>query len=170
MKRLLLAAVLTLAMGIGASVAARACEIAPPQGDVVLTVTGAIGACTKDQVAEFDMAALEALPRTEVKTANPWEKGPVSYQGVKLSDLLATVKASGETAVFAALNDYASDIPVADLKKYTIILAYKREGEYMSVRDKGPLWVIFPFTDNPELSTEIRYAQSVWQVARLTIK
>lgn len=168
MKSLLLAAVLLL--GLGAAAPVRACDLAPPKSDVVLTVSGAIGACTKDGAAEFDMEALEALPKTEVKTANPWEKGAVSYQGVRLSDLLATVKASGETAVFAALNDYASDIPVADLKKYTIILAYKREGEYMSVRDKGPLWVIFPFTDNPELTTEIRYAQSVWQVARLTIK
>lgn len=166
MKRLLLAAVLLL----GLEAPALSCDLTPPVDDVVLTVSGAIGACTRDQVAEFDLKALEALPKTEVKTANPWEAGVVSYQGVKLADLLDVVKARGDTAVFAALNDYASGIPVTDLKKYTIILAYKREGEYMSVRDKGPLWVIFPFTDNPELSTEIRYAQSVWQVARLTIK
>ena len=168
MKSLLLAAVLLL--GLGASASVRACDLPPPKEDVILTVSGAIGGCTRDGVAEFDLKALEALPVTEVKTANPWEKGEVSYQGVRLSVLADTVKASGETAVFSALNDYSSDIPVSDLKKYTIILAYKREGEYMSVRDKGPLWVIFPFTDSPELSTETRYAQSVWQVARLTIK
>ena len=41
---------------------------------------------------------------------------------------------------------------------------------YLPVRDKGPFFVVFPFTDVPELATEERYAQSVWQVNQITVK
>ena len=51
-----------------------------------------------------------------------------------------------------------------------VILADKRDGVDLPVRDKGPFFVVFPFTEVPELATEARYAQSVWQVNRITVK
>ena len=56
------------------------------------------------------------------------------------------------------------------MKKYDVILAYKRDGADLSVRDKGPYFVVFPFTDVPELANEGRFAQSVWQVNHITVK
>jgi hypothetical protein len=48
------------------------------------------------------------------------------------------------------------------------ILAYRMNGAELSVRDKGPLWIMFPFDDKPELKSELIYSQSVWQLRKMT--
>ena len=46
----------------------------------------------------------------------------------------------------------------------------KRNGEYMPIRDKGPLFIIYPYDGNPELKNQKYYSRSVWQVARIDVK
>lgn len=152
------------------STAASACNLPQPAGEVVLTIEGMIDECNDGLEVRLDRAMLEALPHKVIKTENPWDSGAVTYEGVLLRDLLNYVKADGKTLSFVALNDYRADMPAEDARKYDVILAYKRNGEELSVRDKGPFFVVFPFTDVPELATEDRYAQSVWQVNRITVK
>ncbi|VTR27376.1 Uncharacterised protein [Serratia fonticola] len=43
-----------------------------------------------------------------------------------------------------ALNDYYIDVPISDVAKYNMILAYKMGGEMLKVRDFGPLFLIYP--------------------------
>lgn len=163
-----LAAVLLAQLLLGGS--ALACSIAPPKGDVLLTVEGMINECNDGLEVHLDKAMIEALPKTEIRTENPWDHGVSTYQGVLLRDLLKYVAADGKVLTISALNDYRADLKITDVNKYDVILAYKREGVDLPVRDKGPLFVVFPFTDVPELATEARYAQSVWQVNQITVK
>lgn len=148
----------------------HACTIPQPKGDVILTVQGMINECNTGLEVHFDRALIESLPLTAIKTNNPWEHGAVTYQGVLMRDLLKYVGADGTTATISALNDYRADLTLADMQAYDVILAYKREGEDLSVREKGPFFVVFPFSDVPALATESRYAQSVWQVNQITVK
>jgi hypothetical protein len=150
--------------------AASACHLERPEMPVILTIDGLITGCNAGLEAHFDIAMLEAMPKTVVKTSNPWEPGEATYEGVLLSDLMIAVEASGTVLTIAALNDYRADIPVADLAPTGAILAYKRNGAYMPVREKGPLFVVFPFSTHPTLAVEARFGQSVWQVARITVK
>jgi hypothetical protein len=69
-----------------------------------------------------------------------------------------------------ALNDYTSEVPIEDFARYHTILALKRDGEYMPVRDKGPLFIVYPYDSNPELKSQKFYSRSVWQVTRLVVK
>ena len=39
----------------------------------------------------------------------------------------------------------------------------------MSVRDKGPLFVIYPFDEAPELNNETYYGRSAWQVKSIEV-
>ena len=128
-----------------------------PKAAVILTVEGQIRDCNSGLEAQFDLAMLEALPKRQVKTQNPWEAGVATYEGVLLRDLLDTVEANGTVLRIAALNDYRADIDVADTQSIDVILAYKRNGEYMPVREKGPLFVVFPFSDEPSLAVKQRY-------------
>lgn len=168
MKNVLAAACVLAQLMIGG--AAAACSIAQPKGEAILAVDGMINDCNEGLEVHLDRALLESLPRTEISTENPWEHGRVTYQGVLLSDLLKLVKADGKTLTISALNDYRADLSIEDAQRYRIILAYQREGVDIPVRDKGPLFVVFPFSDQPDLATEARYAQSVWQVNRITVK
>jgi hypothetical protein len=146
------------------------CPAEQPKGAVVLVVDGLIQGCESSFEVKFDLPMLEALPKTVVKTENPWDPGMSTYEGVLLRDLVRFVNASGTVLSFTALNDYRTDIDVSDTQSINVILAYKRNGEFMPVRDKGPLFVVFPFSDDPSLAVEARYAQSIWQVARMTVK
>ena len=48
------------------------------------------------------------------------------------------------------------------------IIAYRMNGAEISVRDKGPLWIMFPFDQKPQLKAETIYSQSVWQLRKMT--
>jgi hypothetical protein len=61
-------------------------------------------------------------------------------------------------------------MPMEDVRKFGVILALKRDGEYMTVRDKGPLFIVYPFDSDPELKVQKYYSRSVWQVARIEVK
>lgn len=52
-------------------------------------------------------------------------------------------------------------IPIADFEKLNVILAYRRDGKAMPVRDKGPLWIMYPFDDNPAIKTDLYFALRV---------
>lgn len=147
-----------------------ASTVAEPQGKIILTVTGTATSLSHGSVFKFDMALLENLPRHVVKTANPWRDEVSVYEGVLLRDLLYAVGTTGSVMNVRALDDYHEDIEIADVQSIDVILAYKRDGLYMPVRDKGPLFVVFPFTDDPSLLTAARRSQSVWQVNRIVIK
>jgi hypothetical protein len=92
------------------------------------------------------------------------------FEGVPMAKLMEQVGASGQKVVAVALNDYGSEIPIEDFERYGVIIALKRDGEYMPVRDKGPLFIVYPFDSNPELKSQKYYSRSVWQIARLEVK
>ena len=50
------------------------------------------------------------------------------------------------------------------------MIAYERNGAVMSVRDKGPLWIVYPYDSNPDYQTEEIYARSIWQLEKITVK
>lgn len=155
---------------IGIMGAAYAASLPTPSERPVLTISGKISVTNKDNTAQFDRAMLEALGMVTIETTTPWYEGKVKFEGVPLDKLMKRVGASGERVIVVALNDYSTEIPMADFAKFNVILAIKRNGEYMPVRDKGPLFIIYPFDSNPDLQTQTYYARSAWQVARIDVR
>lgn len=148
---------------------AVAAPLAKPVGDVVLSIDGAVAATNADGKAEFDMALIEQLPKVEIATRTPWTEGASRFAGVRLSDLLAAAGANGKQLTAIALNDYAVTMPIDEAIAADAFIAYALNGEAMSPREKGPLWVMFPFDDRPELKTEVTYSRCIWQLVHLTV-
>jgi len=86
--------------------------------------------------------------------------------------VLAYVGAGGATMLrTVALNDYAVNVPVTDALDYDVILAMSMNGETLRVRDRGPLWIIYPWTEEyPELRNEIYHGRSIWQLKGIIVK
>ena len=167
--RLCLIVVLSLAATI-ASPSVQAGSLPPPAGEVILTVDGAITNTTDGKQAQFDLAALEAIGLATVETSTPWTDGVVRYEGVLARDLMKQVGATGSKLVATALNDYLAEIPLSDLTAYSVILAIKADGEYLPVRDKGPIFVVYPLNFDPGLHNNTIYSRCVWQLAKLTVQ
>jgi len=149
---------------------AGAGSLPEPAEKPILTVTGKISATNKDGAAQFDRAMLEALGETSFSTSTPWYQEPVKFEGVAIAKLLDAVGATGDRIVSIALNDYSAEMPIEDARKFGVILALKRDGEYMTVRDKGPIFIVYPFDSDPDLKAQKYYSRSVWQVARIEVK
>jgi hypothetical protein len=136
-------------------------------GNVILTIDGDIaGQAPMDMTLED----IEALGTATVVTKTPWHEEAVTFEGVSLASLLEKAGAKGKTLSVFALNNYRSEMPVSDIGEHGVILAYKQNGEYMPVSDKGPLFIVYPFDADPALNNEVYYARSAWQVRSITVE
>ena len=152
-----------------AALPARALDA--PLGKVVLTVSGSLANPNDSGSASFDLALLQTLPQTSFTTRTPWYAQPRKFTGVPLRDLLAAVGAPPGAALRGvALNDYRVEIPTEDVVRHGAMLAYLLDDKPMSVRDKGPLVIIYPFDDKPELRSAIHYSRAIWQLRSLEVR
>lgn len=157
-------AVLLLAMsGLCAQVALA--QAASSDQAVILTVDGAVKAKTN-----FTLAQLEALGMATIKTSSPWYDGVQTFEGVPMTAIMKAVGATGTTANVIALNRYQMAVPISDFATYGVILATRHNGQPMAVREKGPLFVMYPFDDKPDLKNDTYYGRAVWQVRTITVE
>lgn len=154
------------AMAFGTSVTA----LEPAEGPIMLTVTGAITQTNADHAATLDLALLAAMGSVVVETSTIWTDGVQTFEGVELATLLAALGAEGTVLRAIAHNDYAVDIPVSDAVAGGPVVAYLRNGAPMSMREKGPLWVIYPFDSSPAYQSELIYSRSIWQLDRIEVQ
>jgi hypothetical protein len=163
-------ALLFAAYCLTAAPPAPAASLPQPTGKPILTVTGKITVTNGDGKAVFDREMIEALGETAFSTSSPWYNGPHRFEGALLARLLDAVGSAGDRLIVTALNDYVTEIPVSDARKFGVILALKRDGQYMPISDKGPIFIIYPFDSNSELKAQTYYKRSAWQVSRIEVK
>jgi hypothetical protein len=80
------------------------------------------------------------------------------------------VGATGTVLLALARNEYSVEIPVELVRRYPVILAMSMDGEQLRLRDKGPLWVVMPWSDYPELDGEESRYWSVWQLRSIDVR
>lgn len=136
---------------------------------VVLTVTGRIAAPDGATSVDYTMTQLEQLGLQTVVTTTPWTDGPVTFEGVPATTLMTAVGASGQTVRAIALNDYVADIPVSDFARHQVLLALRANGAPMQIRDKGPIWIIYPDYAADHARPIVR-DRMVWQLRRLDVR
>jgi hypothetical protein len=145
--------------------------IPEPDGPTVLRVAGRVDASEGGMVA-FDLPTLERLGVVRFTTATNWTEGKIVFEGVLLSRLLDVVGAEADATrlILTALNDYSIPMPIADAREWPVILAFKENGAYMSLRERGPLWVVYPQHAYPELGSREYLSRWVWQLAKITVE
>ena len=151
------------------SLQASQAEIFPaPNGKVLLTVSGNITNTNVNDTAQLDMDFIKNLPVHASKTYTSWTEGEVTFEGFLLSDLIKKLGAKGTSIYATAINDYEIEIPFSDAKQYPVLIAYKKEGEYMTVRNKGPLWVIYLERTPGEM--RLHNDKMIWQLVKMTFR
>lgn len=140
-----------------------------PQGEVLLTVLGAISAENAENRVVFDRAMLEALDWVEIETHTSFTDGLQSFAGPTLASVLDAVGADGNVLQATAVNDYTVEIPVAHARAHDVVLAMDMNGVPMRVRDKGPIWVVYPLsrTDAEKRPFD---DQMIWQLVQIRVE
>ena len=141
-----------------------------PKGKVILSITGSIQFKNAGDRADFDMDMLAALPQHSFTTSNPWFKEAKKFTGPLLRDVLAAAGAQGSSLKAVALNDFKVDIPVSDTRQFPMVLARLMDDKPMPIREKGPLFIIYPFDTHTELHSARYYSRSAWQLRTLEVQ
>lgn len=139
------------------------------QADPLLTVIGLDGISrplSEQDVADFDWHQIETHTR--------WTEGLRRFRGPLLRDVLTANRDTRDVLYdlqldLFALNDFSVQIPASDAWDYDVILAREMDGQMMRVRDKGPLWLVYPRDKDPDLQNALIDERWVWQLARITV-
>lgn len=159
MRRLLLIILSVLALPAHADV-----DLPKTVEDPILTIQVA------QDSYQLDYATLETLPEHRFTTTTIWTDGPQEFVGVKVADLLNQLMSDAKQVSLTAANGYQIDVPADHYHEVDAIIAYLRNGEQMTLRDKGPLWIVYPYDSHPRYKSEIMFANSIWQLERIDLK
>lgn len=160
----------TLCVGVFLSVFTMPLLAQNPVGQPILTLTGKLAVTNQGETWVFDREMLDALPQVKIITQTPWYDDISEFEGPLASAILDAVGADfTENLRVTALNDYSAVVPASDFADHGVILAMKRNGESLRVRDKGPLFIIYPFDSDPSLNSEVYYNRSVWQIKSIEL-
>lgn len=149
-------------MVVAVSLIVGVCTSAQAQ-DIILTVKH------DGEMQQFDRAALEALGTETFETATIWTDGKQVFEGVSLARLAEKIGAQSGTFLATAINDYTVEIPFSDAMQGGPIIAMTLNGAEMSVRDKGPLWIVYPYDASADFRSEVVFSRSIWQLDRIEV-
>jgi hypothetical protein len=140
-----------------------------PEGPVMLTVYGKVRDTNRGSTAVFDLAMLEHLPQASFIAHTPWYPQAHKFSGPLLRDVVAAAGGYGSQLRAVALNDYRVDLPLADAQHYDLLLARLLDDKPMAVRDKGPLFIIYPFDQHAELRNSVYHSRCAWQLKAIEL-
>ncbi|WP_199639550.1 oxidoreductase [Serratia sp. PAMC26656] len=118
---------------------------------------------------KITLQALEAMPSSSIKTSTNFTPEAV-FTGVEFTSLAKEYGLTGNNVRAFAWDDYSYSMPAAELSKYKVIIAYKKNGELMDVSELGPFAIIYPRDSYPELNNIDVNAKTVWQIKMLEVK
>lgn len=159
----------------------------PLAGILLMLVTGFAQACTEPvilsvygdiqrddkpyQRLDFTLSELQALTQADVTTAHPWNTQAQHYRGIDLTALLEQLFVNQQirSLNLEGLNGFSMALEWTKINKYSPILAWQENGQLMSRRNKGPLWLMLPFDQVPELKQADFLHYMVWQLRTIRV-
>ena len=120
-------------------------------------------AVTRDLVRKVGLHGYKAvLPGGD--GASQMVRGPL------MRDLIAASGLTGTKIWVKALDGYEMDVPMEELKQVDVLAVTEVDGKPLTVRDRGPSWLVYPTVDRPDLRDPIHEARSVWQIKELVVE
>ncbi len=121
--------------------------------------------------ARLSEADLLALPQVTIRTRTDYTDGVVEFIGPLARDAVAFIEIGTATTVhLVAANDYAIDITLSELFDYDVILAMQANGERLTMRDKGPIWIMYPLDDHEEMQDPVFNNRLIWQLTVMELR
>lgn len=118
----------------------------------------------------FSRRDLEALDWSTIVTSNEFIDGVSEFRGPPAHAVLSQIGHAGASRVrLTSASDFFVDVDVAELEEFGAILAMERDGEPLSLRDQGPIWLMYPLDDHPELQDSRFNSRLVWHLTRIEL-
>jgi hypothetical protein len=124
------------------------------------------GQTTTGKPVQLNWSQLEALATTSITTKEPHNttdpNAILDFRGIAVSTLLDKfgVAPNVTEVTFVARDAFRSTVSIADLRQYPIIIALARNNKRIPRSDGGPLYLVFPYTQFPQLQP--KYPDRYW--------
>lgn len=116
----------------------------------------------------FSEAQLAALPQKTFKTKHTWAAEAQEFSGPLLADVLKQVCPSARNIYLRSLDQYSIMVDFPKIVKYEPILALRINGKPLTIREKGPIWLIIN-TDGFKIPPRSLDNMFVWQLYYIRI-
>lgn len=113
--------------------------------------------------------ALSALPQIAFATSTIWTTGEIRFSGPALAAVLQAGGAGTGDLMLHATNDYNVKMPRDMIEAEAPIIATRIGGQPISLRDKGPFWVVFPYDTQARFRSDLALMVSVWQLIEISV-
>ncbi|KQA99694.1 oxidoreductase [Vibrio metoecus] len=123
----------------------------------------------QDQTVSATYQELLARSDLTIVTETPWTQGSTEFKGISAQAILAWMGVKQADLKVIALNKYWAVIPYSDIEKYNPVFAIQKNGKPMAIRDRGPVWSIYPLSSSGELNNEVLHSRMVWQISHIEI-
>lgn len=99
---------------------------------------------------------------------NPWEKKSDHYEGVLLDTFAKHFGGKDLNALrLIAIDDYEVRFEKDYFQRERILLVAKVNGEYISIKEKGPMRIIFVDYDKRKKEYELNLPQWMWMITKI---
>lgn len=125
-----------------------------------------------EKVVEIPLSRIDTLPQIEYVAILPGlDDKPHRARGPLLKDVLELSGFSGKTLLAVGFDRYEAEIPAGDMNDYRVLAAREVDGTVLTLRNKGPLWIVYPSEAHPHLQLNPIYeARSVWQLKEINVR
>lgn len=134
--------------------------------ETLLTISGELDDAATVSLSDAD---LTALPTIEFETGTIWSEGVKTFSGPSLKSVLEHAGAGSGDLLLVAANDYKVSLPRDVVEDDYPIVANRIDGKPFGIREKGPLWVVFPYDSEARFQSELVYSYSVWQLIEIEV-
>lgn len=139
-----------------------------PDNEPALIIRGQLEYTNVGDEIHLDMDWIKALPSEMFTTDTPWADGKQEFVGVRISVMFDALGIAAKSFSAIGLDGYKADVEV-DWDKYPVMIAYKHNGSDISIRRLGPLRIVYPFDEYPELMTDFNVTSAVWQLTHIEL-
>ena len=144
-------------------------ETGNPEAIVLLEVEFLNADGQDNTPVRYTMDDLRAMPAVSFETDTNWNAGPQRFTGVSLAALMRKLGVTTGTLVAVGSDEYSIDINLSFAAESEARTAYERTGAPMTVRNKGPFQVVYPFDDFSNLKRNVQFSNAKWQLVRIVM-
>ncbi len=139
-----------------------------PDKEPALIIRGQLEYTNVGDEIHLDLDWIKALPSEMFTTNTPWADGKQEFVGVRISVMFDALGITAKSFSAIGLDGYKADVEV-DWDKYPVMIAYQHNGSDISIRRLGPLRIVYPFDEYPELMTDFNVTSAVWQLTHIEL-
>lgn len=138
-------------------------------GNKKVYLTGKINNTTPKYITPKQLDKL--FSSLKFNTFNPWEKQKDYYEGIFLNEFIKKYgKKDVKEVKIKALDDYEITFSKELYENERILLSYKVNGKYISIREKGPMRIVFVDYDASKKKYELNLPKWLWMIRSIEFK